>query len=173
MATALKTVKKLEEKKGAPGRTPSRREEKEAGGGAAGVCVVKLLGLRGASQAIVGVEETPGVLRPLRAKVVGLVDNNDIGQSVAVMFENGDLHRPLVLSVIRPYPGQKDEEADAREVEIDGERLLLSSNHDIVLRCGKSSITLTRAGKVLIRGAYVSVQSSGAGRIKAASVQIN
>jgi hypothetical protein len=41
------------------------------------------------------------------------------------------------------------------------------------LRCGKSSITLTRAGKVLIEGEYISSRSSGVNRIKGGSIQLN
>ena len=36
-----------------------------------------------------------------------------------------------------------------------------------MLRCGKASITLTRAGKVLFHGTYVSNRSSGVLRLKA------
>ncbi len=43
----------------------------------------------------------------------------------------------------------------------------------IVLRCGKASITLTKEGKVILQGAYVSNQSSGVLRLKGGSVQIN
>jgi hypothetical protein len=42
-----------------------------------------------------------------------------------------------------------------------------------VLRCGQASVTLTKAGKVLIRGTYVSSRSSGVNRIKGGSVQLN
>ena len=56
---------------------------------------------------------------------------------------------------------------------IDGERLEFSAEREIVLRCGKASITLTREGKVLIKGAYLSSRSSGVNRIKGGSVQIN
>jgi hypothetical protein len=43
----------------------------------------------------------------------------------------------------------------------------------LVLRCGKASITLTKAGKVLIEGSYVSSKSTGVNRIKGGSVQLN
>ena len=43
----------------------------------------------------------------------------------------------------------------------------------MVLRCGKASITLTQAGKILLDGTYVVSRSSGANRIKGASVQLN
>ena len=37
----------------------------------------------------------------------------------------------------------------------------------------KASITLTSAGKILLRGAYILNRSSGVNRIKGGSVQIN
>jgi hypothetical protein len=42
-----------------------------------------------------------------------------------------------------------------------------------VLQCGKASITLTKAGKVLIQGSYVSSRSTGVNRVKGGSVQLN
>ena len=51
--------------------------------------------------------------------------------------------------------------------------MVLKAQQEIVLECGKASITLTRAGKVLIRGAYLLSRSSGVNRIKGGSVQIN
>jgi uncharacterized protein (DUF2345 family) len=56
---------------------------------------------------------------------------------------------------------------------VDGEQVVIEGKKEIVLKCGKSSITLTRAGKVLIRGAYVLSRSSGVNRIKGGSVQVN
>jgi hypothetical protein len=62
---------------------------------------------------------------------------------------------------------------DTREVVIDGQRLVLEGKEQITLRCGKATITLTRAGKILIRGAYLSSRSSGVNRVLGGSVQIN
>jgi uncharacterized protein (DUF2345 family) len=59
------------------------------------------------------------------------------------------------------------------EIEADDRRLVASAKEQIILKCGKASITLTAAGKVLIQGAYVSHRSSGVMRIKGGSVQIN
>jgi hypothetical protein len=59
------------------------------------------------------------------------------------------------------------------ELENDGERLIVTAKTQLVLRCGKASITLTNAGKVLIEGAYVSSRSTGVNRINGGSVQLN
>jgi hypothetical protein len=96
---------------------------------------------------------------------------SQIGYEVVLMFEYGDLGRPIILGCIQPQPLVEREQLV--EVKLDGEQLTLSADREIVLRCGKSSITLTRAGKVLIRGAYLLSRSSGVNRIKGGSVQIN
>jgi hypothetical protein len=49
----------------------------------------------------------------------------------------------------------------------------MSATDQMVLRCGKASITLTKEGKVIIQGAYVSSHSAGVLRLKGGSVQIN
>jgi hypothetical protein len=59
------------------------------------------------------------------------------------------------------------------ELRLDKQKFVFTAEQEIVLRCGKASITLTRAGKVLIRGAYILNRSSGVNRIKGGSVQIN
>jgi hypothetical protein len=43
----------------------------------------------------------------------------------------------------------------------------------VVLRFGKESITLTKAGKIFIQGTYVLNLSSGVNRIKGGSVQMH
>jgi hypothetical protein len=59
------------------------------------------------------------------------------------------------------------------DVASDGKRMLLSAQEEITLRCGQASITLTKAGKVLLSGDYVLSRSRGVNRIKGGSVQIN
>ena len=50
---------------------------------------------------------------------------------------------------------------------------MLRAEREIVLECGDASITLTRAGKVLIRGHYILSRASGYNRIKGAAIDIN
>ena len=65
------------------------------------------------------------------------------------------------------------EPEELTDVTVDGKRVSFNAEEEIVLRCGKASITLTKAGKVIIRGAYLLNRSSGVNRIKGGSVQIN
>ncbi|EAR22483.1 DUF6484 domain-containing protein [Nitrococcus mobilis] len=106
------------------------------------------------------------------ARTAVKLSNDDIGCELALMFERGDPARPLVMG--RLYrPDALSQELPRITAEADGERLELRAGREIVLRCGRASITLTRAGKILLRGAYLLSRSSGVNRIKGGSVQIN
>ena len=109
-----------------------------------------------------------------RARSVSDLHGPHIGQPVVLMFEAGDPARPIVMGVLRQREGWPADEAPSQvQVEADGERLIVSAAEQLVLRCGKASITLTKAGKVLIQGSYVSSRSTGVNRIKGGSVQLN
>ncbi|MGY4817771.1 DUF6484 domain-containing protein [Pseudomonas chlororaphis subsp. piscium] len=105
----------------------------------------------------------------IAARTTTELSRDDIGAQVALMFEAGDPSRPLVIGRIQRLP----ETTVPAIAHLDGERLEFTAEREIVLRCGKASITLTRAGKVIIQGAYLSSRSSGVNRIKGGSVQIN
>jgi hypothetical protein len=90
------------------------------------------------------------------------------------MFEDGDSSRPIIMGVLRGEEGWPLDQKPAEvEVDVDGERMIVSAKEQLVLRCGKASITLTKAGKVLIKGSYLLSRSSGVNRIKGGSVQLN
>lgn len=108
------------------------------------------------------------------ARASATLGYEDVGREVALLFEAGDPDRPLIIGRIQhPEEMQGVTAPQAISADIDGERIEFRAKKEIVLRCGKASITLTRAGKILIRGAYVLSRSSGANRIKGGSVQIN
>lgn len=97
-----------------------------------------------------------------------------IGREVLLMFEAGDPMRPIIVGCLQADEAWPLDEAPAQvEADADGQRLVVTAKEEIVLRCGQASITLTKAGKVLIRGTYVSSRSSGVNRIKGGSVQLN
>jgi hypothetical protein len=92
-------------------------------------------------------------------------------------LERGDhvlLHRPgnwpewLVIHAIQDRTDEK-----SLNVMVDDKRIEIEGQDEVVLRCGKASITLRRNGRVVIRGTYVESRSSGTNRIKGGSVLIN
>jgi uncharacterized protein (DUF2345 family) len=93
---------------------------------------------------------------------------------VLVLHEDGDWTRPIVIGVLQEPSGEQRPFAQPQvEVQVDKERMTLSAEREIVLRCGDASITLTRAGKVVIKGNYIVSRSTGYNRIKGAAVDIN
>ncbi len=61
----------------------------------------------------------------------------------------------------------------AETIRVDGKRVVIEGEEEVVLTCGDSSITLTKAGKVIIRGKYLVSRASGTNRILGGSVQVN
>ncbi|MBK5964166.1 hypothetical protein CCR95_08730 [Thiocystis minor] len=124
---------------------------------------------------------TPLVLYPgqpgtaaLPARTVVDLHGAHLGHRVTLMFEGGDPVKPIVMGVLRERAGWPLPERPGQvEIDADGERLLVNAKEQLVLRCGKASITLTKAGKVLIQGDYVLSRSAGVNRIKGGSVQLN
>jgi len=110
----------------------------------------------------------------LPARSSTALSEEDIGRQVALLFENGDPGAPLVIGRLR-HPEEIELRPEVRpvSVDVDGEQVLIEAKQEIVLRCGKASITLTKAGKIILRGAYILSRSSGVNRIKGGSVQIN
>jgi hypothetical protein len=140
----------------------------------AGVLLGELLALADDGQTpLVRYSGQPGTAA-LGARSTVDLQGRDIGQTVALMFERGDPARPVVLGVIRDKAGWPDDDRPAQvDVDADGQRMIVSAKEQLVLRCGKASITLTKAGKVLVEGTYVLSRSSGVNRIKGGSVQLN
>lgn len=110
----------------------------------------------------------------IRARTVVDLHSPHVGQPVVLMFEAGDTARPIVMGVLRQAEGWPLVDPPAQvDVDADGERMIVSAKEQLVLRCGKASITLTKAGKVLIQGSYVSSRSTGVQRVKGGSIQLN
>jgi hypothetical protein len=138
-------------------------------------------------------------LGPLAARSVVTLDAAALGQAIALrqlvvlLFENGDPRLPIIVGLVPVDPGAAllgqllapvpptlasppaPVAAPARPVEarVDGRRILLEGQEEVVLRCGEASITLKRDGKLILRGAYVETHAKGVNRIKGGSVKIN
>ena len=140
----------------------------------ASMCVGELLAIVDDGRSpLVTFPGSPGTAA-LRARSIVDLHGIHIGRAVLLAFDGGDMTRPIVVGVIRGEAGWPDADRPGQvNVDADGERMQVSAKRQLVLRCGKASITLTAAGKVLIEGSYVSSRSSGVNRIKGGSVQLN
>jgi hypothetical protein len=126
-------------------------------------------------------EKNPLVVYPgnvtekaIKACTTYVLTESHVGKEVAILFEAGDPLCPIIIGPIqRSIVMENLLPKQSWSADVDGERIQLSAKKEIVLKCGKASITLTKAGKVLIRGAYLLNRSSGVNRIKGGSVQIN
>jgi hypothetical protein len=127
---------------------------------------------------------------PLAARSVLALDEASIRdaiamrQSVVLLFENGDPRLPIVAGLVPPEPGAAllgsllhppapAAPAKPTEARVDGKRVVLEGEQEVVLRCGDASITLRRDGKLILRGAYIETTSKGLNRIRGGSVKIN
>jgi hypothetical protein len=113
-------------------------------------------------------------------KLKTLSQSASAGQEVLLVFENNDPELPIIIDTmhsllddISEAPAITLEAEKPEDFIVDGRRVTFDAKEEIVLRCGKASITLTRTGKVLIRGVHLLSRSSGVNRIKGGSVQIN
>lgn len=109
-----------------------------------------------------------------------LSKGNPTGREVLLAFENNDPRHPIIVDTMYSLIDDITEhstvvlEAEApQDALIDGKRIVFDAQEEIILRCGRANITLTKAGKVLIRGEYILSRSSGANKIRGGSIQLN
>lgn len=138
-----------------------------------GVIVGTLIGFRDPYEPLVIYPGQPGTAAVTARASVDLCAEH-IGHEVTLVFEDGDPAKPIVTGRIRvPSPWPASERPPQVDVDADGRRVILTAKDQLTLKCGKASLTLTAAGKVILQGVYVSQLASGAMRIKGGSVQIN
>lgn len=139
-----------------------------------GAVVGRLVGFMNNGETPLVTYQGQPVSRALPARSTLDLHGAHIGRDAVLVFEDGDPCRPLIVGCLRT-PAQLPLEDMPGQIEVDqdGRRLVVSARDQIVLRCGKASITLTRTGKIVLEGTYVSNRSSGVIRIKGGSVQIN
>ena len=103
-------------------------------------------------------------------------------QQVVLLFEHGDRTRPIIVGFIESVPAPVEpvevgpvlpDRPSVVEADVDGKRVRITAQDEIVLQCGSASVTLRRNGRVIIRGTYVESRSDGTNRIKGGQVQIN
>lgn len=124
---------------------------------------------------------------PVRARSMIPLGPDDLADAAArrrevvLLFDDGDPGRPIVAGFLEApsaTPGldaalEATVEARPDVALVDGRRVVIDGKDEVVLRCGKASITLRRNGKVVVRGLHVETHAAGTNRIKGGSVKIN
>lgn len=117
-------------------------------------------------------------LNRIRARSIDQVLSASFGDAVAIGFEGNDPHKPIVLGVMLqalsvPNKSEQQSASAQTDVRVDGERVVLSAEHEIELRCGEAAIVLTADGRIQLRGTYITSHASATQRILGGSVNIN
>lgn len=139
---------------------------------------------------------------PLVALTTLSLTRKHISRQVALLFNGGDLNQPVIMGFIyRPldellenfeltpadtdeagpfsetqdevHPAAEIKRKDDNRVYVDGKYVCIEGAEEVTFKCGKASITLTKSGKILIRGTYLLNRSTGVNRIMGGSVQVN
>jgi hypothetical protein len=96
-----------------------------------------------------------------------------VGRQVLLSWIDGGAE-PVICGIIRqPIDAERDAAAPRLEAVVDAERIVLSGQREVVLRCGKASIVLSADGSVVIKGAQLLTSATGVHRIRGGAVQIN
>ncbi|GAA4113792.1 DUF6484 domain-containing protein [Aminobacter aganoensis] len=105
----------------------------------------------------------------VRARSLAEMSSDMIGAEVALLFEGGDVGRPLIVGRI-VAPARK---ASAPQVIRDGDLVRIVAEERMELRCGKATIIMEKDGHITIRGTYVTSHASATNRIRGGSVNLN
>jgi hypothetical protein len=124
----------------------------------------------GRQVALMGVDKTTDQLI-----IVGVIHSPlySLLDSMSVATDDGH-NEPIADETLFEQPIAHTTQGNAEEVlKVDGKRIFIEGQEEITLSCGEASITLTKAGKILLRGTYLQSRSSGVNRILGGSVQVN
>jgi hypothetical protein len=120
-------------------------------------------------------EDSPLVVFPgnpketaIPARSLAELTSDMIGAEVALLFQEGDPARPLIVGRIVD-PARKTQVQIVR----DGEKVRIVGDERIELRCGKATIIMEKDGRITIRGTYVTSHASATNRIRGGSVNLN
>jgi hypothetical protein len=124
------------------------------------------------------------------------VEAKNVGREAALLFNGGDLNKPVIVGIIhcemldalenrsntqesseawldQPRVAEDEAKENSLDLVIDGKEHCIEAQEEMTLKCGKASITLTKDGKILLRGTYISSRSSGTNRILGGSILLN
>lgn len=110
---------------------------------------------------------------PVAARTTVPVTPADKDRYVLLVFEDGDAERPIVTGFIQAQPVVPLEGIQARTARLDGRQVRLEAEREIVLQCGRSSLTLRADGKVVLKGVEIVSRARRTNKVKGGTVRIN
>ncbi len=147
----------------------------------AGLVVATLTGITSELACMVNFGGNPQC-EPLMARSLAQMTVADIGKSVAILFEGGDLAKPVIMGRLFAHALQADASAAENipllaggglQVVTKDNEVTLTASRKLTFKCGRASITLDVDGNVEIRGDNLLSRAAGQNRIKGSSVSLN
>lgn len=135
-----------------------------------GVVIGILLGFDASTPLVVFSSNPKETALPARSLVE--LSREAIGTEVALLFQEGDPEKPLIVGRI-VQPAHIAHSADSVQVIRDGEHVTIVGQERIELRCGKARIVMEKDGHITIRGTYVTSHASATNRVRGGSVNLN
>lgn len=105
------------------------------------------------------------------------LSRHHLGCEIVLLMVGGN--KPVILGVIESAPVADQPEKDEvntqpqQAIKLDGNVIELNAKNKLSLRCGDTRITLTKQGKVEIKGKYILSRAKKAQRIQGGSVELN
>lgn len=101
-----------------------------------------------------------------------------VGAQVLFICENQERARAILVGTlmrVEPLPVEQTLDLGSRTLcaQLDGRRVVLEAEQEIVLRCGKGSLTLTADGRIVMKGVEITSRAQGVHKIRGATVNIN
>lgn len=101
-------------------------------------------------------------------------------REVLIFFEGEGTGGPILLDLMAdPLESllsmevSENNRQELKDVLVDGKKITIQAKDEIVLECGKGSITVRKDGKIIVKGTHLVSRSSGPHKIKGAHVNIN
>ena len=130
-----------------------------------GVVVGKLTGFNTSGSPLVAFCQNT-LSAPVQARTVLELSEACVGRQVALMFEESDTKRPIIMGLMHHRKG-------SFEIEADGERYVIDADKEIFFRCGKSSILMKENGEIEINGRDIMSRASRNHRIRGGTIHLN
>ncbi|WP_374427533.1 DUF6484 domain-containing protein [Tabrizicola sp.] len=110
--------------------------------------------------------------RAIPARSLARLSAGDLGAEVALLFEEGDRSRPLIVGKLIDPQRMGAVEVGATVVA-DGQMLRLVAKERIELRVGKASLIMEADGRITLRGTDLVSHASRSNRIRGGSINLN